>query len=77
MEVDQLLDSIAVCEEGISNLPTESLESMLHSLQVSQTIRRQFIEYFKFHLNTIAAHFGEFKTTRRRYRYFDHEIGCN
>lgn len=40
MEVDQLLESIAVCEEGISNLPTESLESMLHSLQVGQTLTK-------------------------------------
>lgn len=43
MQIDELLDSVAVCEEGISNLPTESLESMLHSLQVSQTLRKLFM----------------------------------
>lgn len=35
LEVDQLLESVAVCEEGIANLPNESLESMLQSLQVN------------------------------------------
>lgn len=25
----------------------------------------------------IAAHFGEFEKTSKRYQYFDHGIGCN
>lgn len=35
MDLDKLLESTAACEISLSNLPTESLEEMLTSIQVS------------------------------------------
>lgn len=42
IEIDKLLESLITAEEGISNLPTDNLDSMQHSLQVRKMMMKKY-----------------------------------